>query len=129
MKLNSDIFSLPLLVILPFLIKKVVEGPVKELISIQVVDKRSKTDTDGIILTGPTGIGLSSILNVMEDGENYVIVPVITTRPPRKEDKTRLAITDTEFYKLGTLVYLQEYNNYRYGVLPSDLDNAGSSSW
>ena len=55
MSLSNKLFSMKFLVILPYLIKKVKAGRVKELIYEQLTDKRNKTPIDCIILSGPTG--------------------------------------------------------------------------
>ena len=121
MSLSNKLFSMKLLVILPYLIKKVKAGRVKELIYEQLTDKRNKTAVDCIILSGPTGSGKSSILKIIEQLEDYKILPVYTTREPRKDDKTRKAVSKAAFEKLGKLVYTTEYNGHRYGIVEEDL--------
>ena len=64
MNLSNKLFSLNMLMILPYLINKVTEGRVKELISEQLMDKRNKNIVNCILLSVHTGSGKSSILKV-----------------------------------------------------------------
>ena len=48
-------------------------------------------------------------------------MPVYTTREPRKDDKTRQAVSKAVFEKLGPLLYTSEYNGHRYGIVEKDL--------
>ena len=94
---SHPIYSKDILTVLPWIISKVPDGDVKNIIQSQMLDKRTKMCADFIVLS------LASLLEVVNPQslghfQKRMVTPlyqslVFTTRDGRRSDATRRAVT------------------------------------
>ena len=83
-----------------------------------------------LLLSGPSGVGKTSILKVLCDDYHALRLRNFTTRPLRPGEQERYFLTDGElddFVKADKVAFVNELLGARYGVMRDDLEAAVSA--
>lgn len=80
-----------------------------------------------VLLLGPSGVGKSTIANLLVQNSSWVPVISWLTRPERSDEQFKVSISPTSFdmlAKQGKLWSDVEQNGHRYGLLSSEVRQA-----
>lgn len=77
-----------------------------------------------ILITGPTGVGKSSVIEVLCDSGTFKYISPYTTRPLRAGEQDKISISEEEYTSLlknGELLLTNSLYGFQYGTPRSEL--------